>query len=57
MFANDDNNSNIPILNTKIINRTAYVQSASEGKTVFHTTDKKAQQEINNIKQELLSYD
>ncbi|MBW5291208.1 MAG: Chromosome (plasmid) partitioning protein ParA [Candidatus Ruthia sp. Asou_11_S2] len=56
VFAND-NDSKIPILNTKIINRTAYAQSASAGKTVFHTTDKKAQQEINNIKKELLSHD
>ena len=34
--------------------RVAYADSAAEGKTVLHSNDKKAQQEINNIKQELL---
>ncbi len=46
----------LPVLKTKIMNRTAYPFSASEGKTVFHTKDKKAQQEINNLKQELLTH-
>lgn len=44
----------IPAFKTKIINRVAYPDSISEGKTVFQSTDKKAQLEINNIKQELL---
>ena len=47
----------IKALNTKIMNRVAYPDSISNGKTVFHTSDKKAQAEINNIKEELLQWD
>ncbi len=43
-------------LDTKIVNRVSYPDSISNGKTVFHTTDKKAQNEINQIKQELLQW-
>lgn len=47
----------LPAFNTQIINRVAYASSISDGKTVFHTQDKNAQNEINNIKQELLQWD
>jgi chromosome partitioning protein len=45
---------NLGVFETKIMQRVAYTDSAAEGKTVLHSNDKKAQQEINNIKQELL---
>ncbi len=46
----------LPAFNSQIINRVAYASSISDGKTVFHTGDKNAQKEINNIKQELLQW-
>lgn len=44
----------LSVFDTKIINRISYPSSISDGKTVFHTADKKAQEEINRIKEELL---
>lgn len=46
----------LPAFDSQIINRVAYASSVSDGKTVFHTGDKNAQKEINNIKQELLQW-
>ncbi len=43
-------------LDTQIINRISYASSISDGKTVFHTEDKKAQAEIQDIKKELLQW-
>jgi len=45
---------NLPAFDTKVINRISYPVSISDGKTVFHTQDNKAQEEINQIKEELL---
>ncbi|CAB5496610.1 ParA-like protein [uncultured Gammaproteobacteria bacterium] len=44
----------LPIFSARIVNRISYPASISNGKTVFHTQDKKAQDEINLIKKELL---
>ncbi|OIR24881.1 ParA family partition ATPase [Bathymodiolus thermophilus thioautotrophic gill symbiont] len=44
----------LPAFQTKVMNRVSYPDSISNGKTVFHTQDKKAQDEINSIKEELL---
>lgn len=55
VFTQDD--EQLPLLKTKIMSRTAYPWSASEGKTVFHTKDKKAQQEIQKLKEELINHD
>lgn len=44
----------LPILSTKVVNRISYAVSISDGKTVFHTQDRVAQNEINLIKKELL---
>jgi chromosome partitioning protein len=55
VFSQDE--EQLPVLKTTIINRMAYPYSISEGQTVFHTADKKAQQEINSLKEELLNHD
>ena len=48
------NEYEIPVMSQKIMQRVAYPDSASVGKTVFHTSDHKAQQEIENICRSIL---
>ena len=43
----------LPLLSAQTTQRIAYPNSAANGETVFHTNDKKAQQEINAIIKEL----
>lgn len=45
----------VGLLNTKLVNRVAYVDSASEGKGVIEYKDKKAAQEVEDMTDEILS--
>lgn len=44
----------LPLLNNMTTQKVSYSNSAAAGKTVFHSSDKKAQLEISNITKELL---
>jgi cellulose biosynthesis protein BcsQ len=47
---------NTPVTNTKLVNRTAYADTASDGLGVVEGKDKKAKEEFNHFTDEIESY-